>query len=64
MNDELENQLTFYMTLCFVLLKKYCDHHTSFTLEEFDEVANKHFTIKHRLNQENKIEVMAVLDEH
>jgi hypothetical protein len=61
MNDP---ELTFYMQLCYTLLKKYCNHHATFTLEEFEEVVGKHFIIKHRINKDNIIEVMAVLDEH
>lgn len=56
------NKETFYMQLCYALMNKYRDNHFMIDIDEFDQVANKHVTIKHRRNGE-KLEVVAFVDE-
>lgn len=57
------NKETFYMQLSHYLLHKFCEGHIAIDKSDWSKLADGYITIKHRINPENKLEVISFLNE-
>ncbi len=54
---------TFYMQLCYYLLNKFSNNSITIDKDEWVKTVDKFINIKHRINYQNQLEVVASLDE-
>lgn len=57
------NKEVFYMQLCYYLLNKFSNNSITIDKEEWLSTVDKFINIKHRMNHNNQLEVLASLDE-